>query len=305
MHSPYRVPQIVGALILVASIAVGCSAGGSPAPSAGGSASAGSGDIYPVLVSAELVKGDNRFLFSFTDASGRPVAAPDRAVSVSFTGPGGEAVPAQDGEFIWSIEDVAGVYVSYPTFPVDGDWMADFTTSTPDSPEQTIPFSFQVKADANVVVPGEDAPSVDTPTLADVGGDVSKVSSDEEPDEAFYETSVADALAAKEPFVLVFATPKFCQTEACGPTLEKVKEVAADHPDVTFINVEPYLLADEDGQLQPELDANGNLQAAPATTAYGLLTEPYVFVVNDEGVVTASYELIFTPEEIDEAISAL
>jgi hypothetical protein len=305
MHSPYRVPQVVGALILVASIAVACSAGGSPAPSAGSSASAGSSDIYPVLVSAELVKGDNRFLFSFTDASGRPVAAPDRAVSVAFTGPGGESVPAEDGKFIWSIEDVAGVYVSYPTFPVEGDWMADFTTSTPDSPEQTIPFSFQVKADANVVVPGEDAPSVDTPTLADVGGDVSKISSDDEPDEAFYETSVADALAAKEPFVLVFATPKFCQTQACGPTLEKIKEVAADHPDVTFINVEPYLLVDEDGQLQPELDAKGNLQAAPATKAYGLLTEPYVFVVNDEGVVTASYELIFTPDEIDEAISAL
>ena len=304
MRPPLRVSRIVGALILVASVFAACGAAAAPTPSAA-SPSAGSGDIYPVLVSAELVKGDNRFLFSFTDATGRPVASPDRAVSVSFAGPGGASVTAQVGEFIWSIEDVAGVYVAYPTFPVEGDWMASFVTSAPDSPEQTIPFSFEVKADANVVVPGESAPSVDTPTLADVGGDVSKISSDEEPDEAFYETSVADALAAHEPFVLVFATPKFCQTKACGPTLEKVKEVAADHPDITFINVEPYVLKDVDGQLQPELDANDNLKAAPATTAYGLLTEPYVFVVNDEGVVTASYELIFTPEEIDEAISAL
>ena len=156
-----------------------------------------------------------------------------------------------------------------------------------------------------MVWPGEDAPSVDTPTLADVGGDVAKVSTDTDPDPAFYETSIADALAAKEPFVLVFATPKFCQTKTCGPTLEKVKAVAADHPDVTFINVEPYLLEDVDGQLQPDLSADGKLQPAPATTAYGLLVEPFVFVVDGDGVVTDSYELIFTTEEIDAALDAL
>ena len=125
--------------------------------------------------------------------------------------------------------------------------MASFTTAAPGSPEQTIPFSFDVKEDASVVWPGEKAPSVDTPTLADVGGDVAKISSDEDPVEAFYETSVADALAANKPFVLVFATPKFCQTKTCGPTLEKIKTVAAAHPDMTFINVEPYLLEDVDG----------------------------------------------------------
>ena len=89
---------------------------------------------------------------------------------------------------------------------------------------------------------------------------MTKISTDTNPDPAFYQTSVADALAAHKPFVLVFATPKFCQTKTCGPTLDKVKAVAAKHPDVTFINVEPYLLEDVDGQLQPVLDAKGNLQ---------------------------------------------
>jgi len=138
-----------------------------------------------------------------------------------------------------------------------------------------------------------------------VGGDVAKISTDSEPNTAFYETSVADALAAKKPFVLVFATPKFCQTKTCGPTLDKVKEVAAKHPDVTFINVEPYLLEDVEGQLQPKLDASGNLQAAPATVAYGLVTEPFVFVVGGDGNVKASFELIFTPAEIDAALQDL
>jgi hypothetical protein len=206
---------------------------------------------------------------------------------------------------VWSIQDAAGVYVTHATFPSAGNWMATITTSSPDSPKQQIPFSFDVRQKASVVQKGQPAPSVDTPTLADVGGDVTKISTDTNPNPAFYQTSVADALAAKKPFVLVFATPKFCQSKTCGPTLDKVKEVAAKHPDITFINVEPYLLEDVDGQLQPKLDASGNLQAAAATVAYGLLTEPFVFVVGGDGKVKASFELIFTPEEIDQALTGL
>jgi len=310
MNPRFRSPAIVGVLFasLATVIACGPAASPSPSPSSGPNDSpgaSGEGEIFPNIISGELIEGENRIIFTFQAASGQPIATPDRTASVTFTGPGGETVAGSDPEFVWSIEDVVGLYVTKATFPVAGDWMASFTTAAPDSPEQTIPFSFQVKTDASVVWPGEDAPSVDTPTLADVGGDVAKISSDADPDPAFYETSVADALAAKEPFVLVFATPKFCQTKTCGPTLEKIKAVAADHPDVTFINVEPYLLEDVEGQLQPDLSADGQLQAAPATTAYGLLVEPFVFVVDADGVVTDSYELIFTTDEIDAALDAL
>ena len=68
------------------------------------------------------------------------------------------------------------------------------------------------------------------------------ISTDAKPDPAFYQTSVADALAAHKPFLLVFATPKFCASAQCGPTLEQIKPIAAAHPEVTFINVEPYQL---------------------------------------------------------------
>src|SRR5215210_3026967 len=49
-----------------------------------------------------------------------------------------------------------------------GPWTATFTTEAPNSPPQEIPFSFDVRADAHAVQPGEPAPSVDTPTFADV-----------------------------------------------------------------------------------------------------------------------------------------
>ncbi len=310
-----RVRPAVAAVIAIATLVfAACGPGGeqsptpssasSTAPSTGASASP-AGGVFPVIVSGELAVGPNRVLFSFVDGAGAPIGAPDRSVAVQFTGPGDQSVDAPDGTFIWAIEDVAGIYATQATFPVAGAWTAEFTTQAPGSPSQAIPFSFDVRAEASAVRPGEQAPSIDTPTLADVGGDAAKISTDGEPVDAFYETSVADALAANEPFVLVFATPKFCQTATCGPTLEKVKTVAAAHPDMTFINVEPYQLELVDGQLQPVLSAQNQLQSVPATTAYGLLTEPYVFVVGGDGVVKASFELIFTPAEIDEALAGL
>jgi hypothetical protein len=308
MHPRFRAPTVVGVLLIVVAAVAACGPAGSASTSAGTSPSAGgsqSAGIFPVIISRELIVGDNRLLFSFQDVAGKPIAAPDRTATVSFTGPGGEKATASDVSFVWAIEDVVGVYVTHASFPVAGAWMADFTTSAAGSAPESIPYSFDVKTDASVVWPGEKAPSVDTPTLADVGGDATKISSDAHPNDAFYETSVADALAAHKPFVLAFATPKFCQTATCGPTLEKVKAVAADHPDVTFINVEPYLLQDVDGQLQPVVEQGNALKAAPATLAYGLLTEPFVFVVGGDGVVKASFELIFTPEEIDQALAGL
>ncbi len=301
-------PRFAAALAAVLVAVVACAAptrtpSNASAPTASGTSKP---SVLPVLVSSELSVGPNRYLFSFVDATtNTPVAAPDRTASVQFTGPANQTIPATPATFIWAIEKVSGIYVTNVDFPAAGDWIAHVATAGAGKPEERIDFQLQVAAKKNVISPGDKAPSVATPTLAAVGGDVSKISSDAKPDKAFYETSVADALAAHKPFVLIFATPKFCQTSTCGPTLDKVKPIAAAHPNLTFINVEPYVLADDQGQLQPVLDAKGNLQAVSATIAYGLVSEPYVFVVGGDGIVKASFELIFTSDEIDKALAGL
>jgi hypothetical protein len=97
----------------------------------------------------------------------------------------------------------------------------------------------------------------------------------------------------------VFATPKFCASSQCGPTLDKFKPIAAAHPEVTFINVEPYELQLVDGALQPVLDAKKQLKATAVTDEWGLLSEPWIFAVDRAGVVRGSYELTITPGELD------
>ena len=292
----------VVALGLLAILAVAC--GSSPAPTASPSKPAASAAAFlPVQISTGFRVGDNRLVFTLADpASQRPIAAPDRPVTVGFHGPKGETIAPAPQTFIWAIQDQYGVYIGHASFPSAGAWTADFVAKAPGANEQTVTYSFDVLDRLDVISPGDAAPSVDTPTLTDVGGDLAKISTDAKPERRFYETSEADAIAAKKPFVLVFATPKFCTSSVCGPTLDKVKPIAAAHPEMTFINVEPYELTFTNGALQPKLDAQNQLVPAAATNAFKLSTEPFVFVVGSDGKVAASFELVFSPDEIEAAI---
>jgi hypothetical protein len=295
---------LAGLVLLLA--ACGATQAPTPIPNKSVAPASGASAILPIPITGAFHVGDNRVVFTLTDSSGqRQVAAPDRTLAIGYHGPNGETIASAPQTFIWAIEGVNGVYVGHTTFPSAGQWTADFTTAAPGAAAQTTSFSFDVRDKVEVVSPGDPAPSVDTPTLADVGGDVAKISTDATPVKRFYETSEADALAAKKPFVLIFATPKFCKSTVCGPTLDKLKPVAAAHPEMTFINVEPYKLQLTDSQLQPVLDAQNGLVPAEATNAFRLSSEPYVFVVGADGKVSASFELVFSPEEIESAIKAV
>lgn len=331
MSSPTLLPvsRRVLQAVCLGLVAAACSTGGSPTPGAtsgptpGASGSAActtspppgsdlqgwpsttSESVIPNLITSPITCGQNRVLFSFIDADLRPIAAPDRSASFAIYDLGRDAetaIATVQGEFIWAIEDFVGVYVANVSFPSSGQYGAEFVTAAQGGPSDTIRMTFDVHPSSAVVKVGDRAPASKTPTLADVDGDVSRISTDLDPEPAFYETSVDEALAGHEPFVLIFATPKFCQTAQCGPTLDRIKPFVARYPTVTFINVEPYKLKLVDGVLEADLDANEKLQTVPTVDAWRLLNEPVVYVVDREGTVQGRFELIFGDAELTAAL---
>lgn len=318
---------VLGALVVAVAACSGTGGGSSasPAPSASAAGacpatpepapevvSAWQGEqapsIFPVLIDpGVLACGANRMMFSFLDAQNAPVASPDRTVQVEIFDLGASTdtpFATVVATFIWAIEDERGVYVANVDFPTSGTYGVQFTTQLDDAAPEMIRMTFPSRPERTVVSVGDPAPASDTPTLDDVGGEVTRISTDSDPVEAFYQASVADALAAREPFVLVFATPKFCATAQCGPTLDRIKPIAEANPEVTFINVEPYQLEEVDGQLQPVL-TDGQLTPAEATTEWGLPSEPWIFVVGRDGIVTAEFMLIAGDDELEAAIEAV
>ena len=204
---------------------------------------------------------------------------------------------------LWAIEGLRGLYAADVEFPDAGRWGTRFYATFPDGTIETVRVDYDVQEETSTPPVGSPAPLIDTPTAEDVGGDLRQISSDPDPVDRFYDLSILDAIEADLPAVISFVTPAFCQTATCGPTIEKVKEVAASHPtDVNFVHVEPYLMWMKDGYLQPMLSEEGWLQSAPWTERYGLRTEPYVIVIDAEGLVRAKFEGAITVEELEDAL---
>lgn len=257
--------------------------------------------VVPVLITDPIVCGQNRVLFSFIDANSRPAATPERSASLAIYELGRNtetAIATVQGVFVWAIEDVSGIYVTNLTFPSSGRYGAEFTTATAGGESETIRMTFDVRPSTPTIGVGDHAPASKTPTLSDVGGDIARISTDDDPDPAFYETSVDEALADHEPFALIFATPKFCKVSQCGPTLDRIKPFVARYPTVTFINVEPYRMTFVGGALEADLDANQGLQAVPTVDEWHLFHEPVVYIVDREGIVQGMFELIFGDDEL-------
>ena len=317
MHRASLLVLASATAILVAACG-GAAPAGSLSASAGPSAASSDGaalpsdagttaSVIPVIVSSRQVPGPNRFVFSFLDPkTNLPAAAPDRSAGVAFIPPGGTTPgPTVPATFVWAIEGSRGDYVANVDFPKAGDWKAVFITQPKGGAQEAIGVDFQVVDSSPTVAIGAQAPATDNPTIQSAGS-VGRISTDPHPDPAFYELTVKDALAAHKPFVLVFATPAFCQSAQCGPTLDRIKSVAAGAPaNVAFINVEPYKLQYTEGRLQPVLDASNQLQPVDAVNTWGILTEPWIFAVDAKGVVRGSFEGVVSEDELKAAIAEI
>jgi hypothetical protein len=141
---------------------------------------------------------------------------------------------------------------------------------------------------------GAHAPASETPTLASTGGRLAPLTTSTRPDRALYTTSVAQALAAHEPFVVTFATPKFCTSRTCGPVVDVVSHVRAQlaGTPVRFIHVEVY--KDND----PAKGYNRWLRE------WGLQSEPWTFLVGRNGRIEEKFEGSVSVDELRRAVVA-
>lgn len=300
---------VVAALLLLAACTPGPALTPSPTPqpaiSYPGWPPQASGELVPIPVLSEIVVGDNRFLLHLVDQANEPLASPDRGVTLNFydlaADPATAATSAQ-GAYMPTVGTLPGLYRAHVSFDRAGEWGLEVVTAEPDGTSRSGRMVFAVRQESSTPALGAQAPASLTPTAA-TPDQIAEISTDSQPNPAFYRTSVDEALAAGEPFLVVFATPAFCQTAVCGPTMDIIKSVAPEFEDrVAFIHVEPYELAMTDGHLQPVL-TQGRLTPVESVAEWGLLTEPYIFVVDREGRISAKMEGVASAEEIRQALT--
>ncbi len=284
-----RSRKTVAAAVALLAVAASCGGNGEPAARRTPSFDEPFTDTkaYPVFASSEIVVGENRFLVGLLNQNDAPIGSPETEMSIRFfdLAEGDQEPDAQvDMGFVWIDRPYRGLYQGMVQFDSAGRWGAEITTTG--KVEETMRASFQVAESPSTPAVGSKVPESDTPTLDDAP--MRELTTDNDPTRRFYKRSVADALDADEPFVLVFATPKFCQSAACAPMLDNVEEVARRFPGVTFIHVEPY-----------ELEAlPDGFEPVPSVQEWGLPSEPWVFVVDDRGKLAAKYEGVLDPKDL-------
>lgn len=129
---------------------------------------------------------------------------------------------------------------------------------------------------------GQKAPVLETKTLADVGGDLSKITTYRYPDPRMYKYSLDQALKMGKPIVLAFATPAHCTM--CDNQLSMLKGLQDKYDSrVIFLHMDEY----------------DNPQAYKAFRVVG---DPWTIVIGRKGVVRCVAPGRVLYSELDTAI---
>jgi hypothetical protein len=172
------------------------------------------------------------------------------------------------------------VYTTNVDFPSEGEWL--IAALVKEGEKTTAALLPRAVVGEFTAVPrvGQRAPSIHTPTPASVGGDLSKITTRIPPDTQ-NRVDYAAALG-KEPIVLLFATPQFCQSRVCGPVVdvaEQVKQLYGDK--AAFIHMEIYN------------ENNPSRGVRPQVRAFHLPSEPWLFAIDRQGTIHSAIEGAF------------
>ena len=305
--APVAAPTSVPAVAVAADGgAPACAPEGGPAGDLPDWPLAGDGDpaFLPIIMSSLITYGHNRFLYNVMDESYRQLAAGDVLSRVDFYALERDptAPVARAGAVYLSSGLGRGLYRTQVDFDCVGEWGAEVFVQGADGEWASERLRF-------TVFPVGDTPAIGEPGLlsdsltAATPEETALISTDQNPYLPAYDKTVAETVTSGRPSLVFFATPAFCQTGFCGPTVELVKSVAREHPDeLEFVNVEPYELHMTENGLQPLLSEDGQLQPVPAALEWGIPVEPYLFLLDADGDVFAKFEGVVGGDELRAAV---
>ena len=252
-----------------------------------------------ILATTDHAVGPNRIVFGIIDRDGMPVRGDVVQVRARYLPPGqapGDVRSSAQANFIRWPTGPQGVFTTNLSFDTPGFWQMKVNFTAPDGTAASAVSAIQVNAESATPGIGQPAPPSVTPT-GDQVDDLVTITSSSTPDPDLYRLSVHKALQEDKPLVVAFATPAFCVTAVCGPQVEVLSQLKDQFGGrANFIHVEAFE--------NPHLIQGGRPSGgfAPAVTEWNLPTEPWVFIVNKEGLIHAKFEAFTTLEELQASL---
>ncbi len=184
-------------------------------------------------------------------------------------------------------------WVAYPELPRAGNWGLLAQITLADGRTTQAQFAIAVLDEPQAPAIGEAVPLSENRTLA-TKPDIKQLTSAFEPNPALYQMTVREAVANERPSVVVFSTPGFCQTAFCAPVLGSAETLLSELGDrANFIHIEVYK------------EFNPELVLADEMVEWGFTSEPWTYLLDDEGRVAARFGGPVSPRELRTALEPL
>jgi len=293
--------------ILIAGYTVRASGGTATADPA----SEAGNQLQPLITTSELVVGQNRFAFGLLKAN-KLLESADVTLRV-YSIDGSEAqltaqlnAPYQaigklkqqrsvhrhsDGtEHVHGDEfGVQGHYVAQVSFTRAGTWGIEIVAYQKDGSHDVARTGITVLDAPQTPAIGSPAPRSRNLIASDVK-DLRQIDTSPRPDPRLHQIRIAEAIEQRRPQLIVFATPQFCTSRMCGPVVEIVrtllptygKRVAFTHQEIWQDFAEKKVFA--------------------TVEEWRLFTEPWIFVVDGQGIIRAKFEGLVTGSELEAAL---
>jgi hypothetical protein len=272
-----------------------------------------SADLLPVVISSDLGVGANRFILGLLDSEDAQVLGADlrlrffllrgQEATLKFEADADPIVITKtyththdDGSVESHEAGETGVYVATADFDIAGQWRVEVTGSADGQALEPVSPIFEVREASLSPAIGSPAPRSVQPVLGGDVSDIKDIDTSEILIAEMHDTTIAGAVTSGKPTVIVFATPAFCVSRICGPAKQIVDDLYETYRGrANFIHVEPYDLA--------KARSGVGLEPLPfITDEWRLESEPWIFVVDAEGLIAGKFEGVVSYEELESTL---
>jgi hypothetical protein len=148
-------------------------------------------------------------------------------------------------------------------------------------------------------IPGRAIPVLATPTTTNLHGIDPSVLCTRTPACPWHDVSLDVAVKGGKPLAVLFATPKYCQTQTCGPTLDVLlRQKSAYESKLQFLHLEIY-------PKPPDLSGAGSPPTTYVVDKFMISSEPILFLVGTDGKVRERIDGLVGDAEVKAALSRL
>ena len=243
-----------------------------------------------------------RFAYLGERGAAKPAGPESPAVTARFLPiPGQQIDPSATGpRFVQGSEGI-GVYGAPDvSFDRPGFWQVS-ASATIGGKVTTATAAFEVLDRSPLPAPGDPAPHTENAVAGAAGIDPRSIDSRAGgdaplPDPELHAGTIAAALDAKRPLMVVVSTPTYCQSRFCGPITDSVSALAKRYGErMAFVHLEVWKNFD-----------NNEVNKAAAEWIYPPGTkdprEPWVFVVGRDGRISHRFDNVATDAELEQAV---